>query len=415
MVRLVVRNVEIAHPDGGFLDPAQALWAAGRGMEIPFFHDVETNTVYLDSVVHGRVVVIDPAHGGRDRRAHGALGYHEADGTLSIALELAHLLRASGARVILTRAGDDHVPVAQRLAAARRERPALLLSLHTGGVRAGAGLSPAVIANCRRPFTSYRLAGLVAAEMVDVVGTPPFLRRFAWRARDVDGYCGLLLASGVPAVIIECGCHQYPEQERLLLNQDYRALCARAIYRGLCRYFQADLEELPGVPDELRAATERARAAAQSRRVVETQSEGPMPGEAVTDGAGAAGIKAAEARSEAAGPAKLEPPTQPPTPPPTQPPTPPPTRPPSEQAPLPPAAVKAGPPVARLPSITFAQGQVYQVAPPGSARLNVGVSGRAAEVIAGRGQEDTGMPPMPPEFTNWPAPKPAGSPTRPHG
>ncbi len=410
MVRLVIRNSEIAHPDGLFSDLPETLWAAGRGLGVPFFYDVDSNTVHLNSVVQGRTVVIDPGHGGRDRGGHGVTGYCEAEGVLGIARALAALLRSAGARVVLTRAQDETLPLEERLAIVKRERPDVFILLHTEGLPASGGLRPAVVYNYRRPLASFRLAGCIAAAMVTYGGMPPFLRRFRLRARDIGGYNGLLLGSGVPAVVIECASHHYPEQERLLLNEDYLKLCARSIYRGLCRHFGAEMEDFVETTEELRHTGRPA---------------GP-PADA--SGHPQAQLAVAVARAEAAPmpPAEAAP------------------MPPAEAAPMPPAEVAPGPPTqaapaqpgpvtmtqvtarrqmgmsqpqphARpVPALAFAGGQILQVAPPGPVLSSVGVSDRAAEVIDGKPQ-DTGMPPMPEEFIRWPRPKPAGSPVRPHG
>lgn len=391
LVRLVVRNSEIPHPDGAFSDLPEALWAAGRGLAVQFFYDADSGTVHLDSVVHGRTVVIDPGHGGKDRGGHGVMGYYEAEGALGIALVLASLLRSAGARVVLTRAQDETVPLEERLSAVRGERPDVFISLHTKGLPTGGGLRPAVIYNYRRPLASFHLAGCVAAEMSTYGGMPPFLRRFRLRGRDIDGYNGLLLGSGVPAVVIECASHHYPEQERLLLNRDYLKNCAWAIYRGLCRHFGAEFEDLAGLTDELRLARRPAGPPAVEAGPPRREPEPPAlakPAAPVPQPALAVPFQAALVQP---GQVTVTPLTGP-------------------------HAVGSSRSQVQIqaPSLAFAGGQLFQVAPPGSAPLNIGVSDRAAEAMAGK-LKDTGMPPTPPEFVHWPQAKPAGSAVKPHG
>ena len=54
----------------------------------------------------GRVVVIDPGHGGADPGAVAASGLLEKDVTLAIALHLERLLQGAGVHVVLTRRDD---------------------------------------------------------------------------------------------------------------------------------------------------------------------------------------------------------------------------------------------------------------------------------------------------------------------
>jgi N-acetylmuramoyl-L-alanine amidase len=78
-----------------------------------------------------RIVAIDPGHGGDDAGAHGAGGAVEKD----LALQVARRLKAAiesriGVRVLLTREGDEAVPIDRRTALANNNKADLLISLH---------------------------------------------------------------------------------------------------------------------------------------------------------------------------------------------------------------------------------------------------------------------------------------------
>jgi N-acetylmuramoyl-L-alanine amidase len=78
------------------------------------------------------VVVLDPGHGGRwpHDGAHGGRGLHEK----AIALQVAHrtrdYLEAQGATVILTRALDQDIPLADRVRIANEAGADVFLSIH---------------------------------------------------------------------------------------------------------------------------------------------------------------------------------------------------------------------------------------------------------------------------------------------
>ena len=59
--------------------------------------------------VKGRVIILDPGHGGLDTGAIGPDGLREKDVTLAVSLKLRDILVASGARVTMTREDDRDV------------------------------------------------------------------------------------------------------------------------------------------------------------------------------------------------------------------------------------------------------------------------------------------------------------------
>ena len=78
----------------------------------------------------GRVIVLDPGHGGTNMGGAGLLGLTEKYLTLPVALRAAELLRAQGAAVVLSRERDDSVGLTERDLLAEQTRADLLVSLH---------------------------------------------------------------------------------------------------------------------------------------------------------------------------------------------------------------------------------------------------------------------------------------------
>jgi N-acetylmuramoyl-L-alanine amidase len=79
-------------------------------------------------------VVIDPGHGGKSDGAVGPSGYKEKDFSLELAQRLAASMEKLGAKVLLTRDKDLTVPLPDRVAAANKFRPDLLISLHANSM-----------------------------------------------------------------------------------------------------------------------------------------------------------------------------------------------------------------------------------------------------------------------------------------
>jgi N-acetylmuramoyl-L-alanine amidase len=82
----------------------------------------------------GRLVVIDPGHGGRDPGKVGPNGLRESDVALMISQRLATVLRERGYEVHLTRTSDTFIPLAERTRLANQWQAgragAVFLSIH---------------------------------------------------------------------------------------------------------------------------------------------------------------------------------------------------------------------------------------------------------------------------------------------
>ena len=78
-----------------------------------------------------RTVVIDPGHGGEDRGAVGGAGTAEKDLVLAVGRQLKAAIESRiGLRVVLTRDGDEDVPLDRRAALANNNKADLFISLH---------------------------------------------------------------------------------------------------------------------------------------------------------------------------------------------------------------------------------------------------------------------------------------------
>ena len=77
------------------------------------------------------VVVVDPGHGGKDTGAIGWYGLREKDVVMELAKKLGPLLeREADVKVVLTRSGDQFIPLEERTAIANANNADLFVSLH---------------------------------------------------------------------------------------------------------------------------------------------------------------------------------------------------------------------------------------------------------------------------------------------
>ena len=121
----------------------------------------------------GLRVSLDAAHGGRDPGGRGREGLIERDCNLLLARELAVLLSAAGADVLLVRDGDRTMGLYDRTRAAAAWRPDLHLCLHHdhhADPRASGAATFYFANGAYFSESGKRLAGYVVQALVEEVG-----------------------------------------------------------------------------------------------------------------------------------------------------------------------------------------------------------------------------------------------------
>jgi N-acetylmuramoyl-L-alanine amidase len=215
----------------------------------------------------GTTIAIDPGHNGGNYR-HGreigrlvnagtlwkpcdttgtatASGYSEASFTFDVALRLRRILRAEGARVVLTRSSNRGWGpcITERAAIGNRAHADAAISVHAdGGPSSGRGfhvIYPPSIRGLTDDIAarSRRLAGAVRAAYRSGTGIPysTYAGRAALSERSDLG--GLNL-SDVPKVFVETGNMRNAADAALLESPAFRQRIARALADGLRRYLR---------------------------------------------------------------------------------------------------------------------------------------------------------------------------------
>lgn len=252
--RLYVSDQELVPIEEAALEPVKLLCRVlGRNVHL----DRSSRIMYIDSPVQGKTIFLDPAHGGADHYNRGVSGYVEAEGVLEISLRLRDRLLSAGARVVLTRDDDTTVTLAERCRLVAEERPGLVVSVHTAAVANTALRGVASLYSYVQLLASRRLAVALAREVSRSTGSPCRGIFFCWRGKEADGYLPLLNSFPTPAAVIECGCHSFVEEERLLQEPWYRQQCADGLYAGIVRYL-GGIRLTPDLIKEVREAAKNA-------------------------------------------------------------------------------------------------------------------------------------------------------------
>lgn len=228
----------------------------------------------LDRYGEGRaidLVVIDPGHGGVDSGARGPSGLEEKDVVLDIARRLEVWLEDGlGVTAVLTREGDDFVPLRSRTEIANSLNADLFISIHCNASRrpdiggfevyfqslemgeeeelvaefenavlsleSGADIRP----ESDLPFILWDMAQNAfmaeSSELGDYV-QEALDGRLATKNRGVkQANFVVLRGAHMPAVLIECAFATNEKDETLLNTASFRESVAEGVYEGVARF-----------------------------------------------------------------------------------------------------------------------------------------------------------------------------------
>jgi N-acetylmuramoyl-L-alanine amidase/uncharacterized protein YgiM (DUF1202 family) len=202
---------------------------------------------FVNPGLSGKVIVVDPGHGGNDPGASGPTGYQERAVNWKIALKLRDLLESAGATVILTRLGEyeDATPpedwkpdideysgdLAKR--AAWSQKSHAFVSIHNDwhSNPQTAGTTSYICSTTLNTSESRRLATLIQKHLTANLGT------YDRGVRNADFFVNR--ESHCPSVLVEVMYLSNPREENLL-KQDYvLEAAAKGIFKALEAYFSA--------------------------------------------------------------------------------------------------------------------------------------------------------------------------------
>lgn len=218
--------------------------------------------------ISGRLVVVDPGHGGRDTGAIGAGGTEEKEVVLSIARRVRSLLEIRGYEVVMTRDRDEYIPLPVRVMTANQAGGDLFVSIHSNAAENLGARGPETFyyssASDRFAAELARLENLAAA--ADDLSGPGEWSRAAsplpsgriGESRRLAGEVQKRLAglspendrgvrtaeffvlrhTQMPAILVEAGFLTNRIEEDLLADLEYQERIAEAIAAGIDIYFQ---------------------------------------------------------------------------------------------------------------------------------------------------------------------------------
>lgn len=185
-------------------------------------------------------IVIDAGHGGRDGGAVGKSGVPESQLNLDYALTLKDIALELGIGVVLTREDmnglyDEGASNKKRSEMEKRRQiingsgADLVVSLH---------MNSFPLPSCRGAYVFYGKgseSGFTLAKSVQESLCQGV--EYARESVSVGDYF-VLNYSQIPAVLIECGFVSNEEEEKLLLNKDYRSRFCYSVMVGILKFFE---------------------------------------------------------------------------------------------------------------------------------------------------------------------------------
>jgi N-acetylmuramoyl-L-alanine amidase len=254
----------------------------------------ERRAVQREKGGKGRVVVIDPGHGGEDPGAIGFRGTMEKDLVLSIAKVLrARLNQTPGTRSFLTRNGDYFLALRQRVEVAKDYGADLFVSIHADASpnRSARGASVYCLSlsgatdeatrilaekeNASDLIGGAKLSGdhNLNTILLDLVQTKTVNDSLRWGSMML-AFLGkvqeikfpnprqagfrVLKAPDIPSVLVEVGFLTHPEEERVMKTADFQERVAQALDLAVHRFLGAESAgQTAAAPREERAPAKR--------------------------------------------------------------------------------------------------------------------------------------------------------------
>ena len=209
--------------------------------------NAEEQNKYISTVslpASGKTIVIDAGHGVPDEGAQSSNGTTEAETNLKIALKLQNLLEQSGCTVILTRSDENAIydidsktlkqkkisDIKNRVKIGNESSADIFVSIHLNkipqsqydgwqtfykeGSEDGARLAKTIQENLNKTIQKENNR---IAKTIDKI----------YIIKHVE----------IPTTIVECGLLSNPDEEKLLLEDEYQNKLAWGIYNGIIDYF----------------------------------------------------------------------------------------------------------------------------------------------------------------------------------
>lgn len=204
-----------------------------------FSKEKDATYAFCDMPINDYVIVLDAGHGGDDGGAIGITTLtREKDINLSITLKIARLFESAGATVVLTRSDEKALckngfnkmeDMRTRAEIIENARPYIVISVHCNSFPQSKNVKGAQMFYYPGSVTGEALAKEIQESLNKNVDS-----KNKRQIKSEDFY--MLRHGNSTNVMIECGFLSCPDEEILLIDDDYQNKIAYAVFDGTCSY-----------------------------------------------------------------------------------------------------------------------------------------------------------------------------------
>lgn len=194
--------------------------------------------------VSGKTIVIDAGHGKPDEGAQSSRGTTEAETNLKISLKLQNLLEQSGATVILTRSDENAIydinaktlkekkisDIHNRVKIGNESSADIFVSIHLNKIPQQQYDGWQTFYNAKNE-NGKKLAVSIQKNLNDAI-----MKENNRISKPIENIY-IVKHVEIPTTIVECGFLSNPEEEKILLDDEYQNRLAWGIYNGIIDYF----------------------------------------------------------------------------------------------------------------------------------------------------------------------------------
>ncbi len=180
--------------------------------------------------VTGKVIVLDPGHGGKDPGAV-SFGVRESDVVLSVGLKLKKKLENAGATVVMTREKDVFLELSERVAIANNKKADVFVSIHANAAASSS-------ANGTETFWNNLNAGADSKKLAEEI-QKELISKLKTRDRGAkEGNFHVVKNAKMAAVLVELGFLTNEAEAKKLATSSFQEDAAEAIYQGIVKFYK---------------------------------------------------------------------------------------------------------------------------------------------------------------------------------